>query len=82
GEVPHNVAAPVKPDAVRATPAEKPPVAAKPKEPKPSNDKAAAPKGGPDDPSTMYGKMVKKARDSEAQHKENLVDPVDRSTSK
>jgi hypothetical protein len=30
-----------------------------------------------EDPKTNYGKMVKMARDNEAKHKENLVDPVD-----
>jgi len=30
-----------------------------------------------DAPSSMYGKMIEKARDSEAKHKDNLVDPVE-----
>lgn len=39
---------------------------------------AAKPAPAPSDkPTTMYGKAVKKARDNEGQHKENLVNPAD-----
>ena len=48
-----------------------PPGQAKPADPKP-----AAPSGGPDAPTTNYGKMVKKARDNAAKNKETLVDPA------
>ena len=72
GDAPEAVADAGKPDSKGSSSApSNPPVAAKPADPKP-----AAPAGGPDAPTTNYGKMVKKARDNEAKHKETLVDPA------
>lgn len=44
--------------------------------PPPAQAKPAAPSSGGDAPTTNYGKMVKKAKDNEAKHKETLVDPA------
>jgi hypothetical protein len=77
GEVPVGVPALAKPETIsKSSPEVKPAPVAKPADPKPSEEKPAvsAPR---EDPTTNYGKMVKKARDNEAKHKENLVDPVD-----
>lgn len=80
GRVPANktdfkgeVAKPATKPVAEAKPEPAPP-AAKPTEPKPAEAKPAAPASGP---SSTYGKMVKKARDNEAKHKENLVEPTD-----
>ena len=64
--------------AVKASP---PPATAaaavKPPEQKPADPKPAPPANpNRDNPQSMYGKMVKKARDNEEKHKENLVDPT------
>ena len=79
GEAPSVVA--VKSEPVKEKSETKPSVAAKPSEPKKSPDKPA-PTPNRDDPATAQGKMLKKARESEARHRENLVEPMDRATSK
>ena len=72
GDVPDAAPAPAKGDAKPDAPAP-----ANPSGPaKPADPKAAVPAGGPNAPTTNYGKMVKKARDNEAKHKETLVDPA------
>jgi len=72
GDAPEAAAepAPEQPKANSPAPANPPPQA------KPADPKPAAPAGGPDAPTTNYGKMVKKARDNAAKNKETLVDPA------
>jgi len=63
-----------------SSPADQPaaPAAPAPKAAPAKPAEAAKPAPAPSDkPTTMYGKAVKKARDNEAQHKENLVNPAD-----
>jgi len=48
-------------------------------DPKSVEAKGSAP-ANPENPTSNYGKMVKKARDNVEKHKENLVDPVDNAT--
>lgn len=65
------------PEAVAAAPkAEPKPAPSAPANPPPAQAKPAAPHSGGDAPTTNYGKMVKKAKDNEAKHKETLVDPA------
>ena len=72
GNVPESAASPAK-DEPKANP---PAPASPPTQAKPADPKPAAPSGGPDAPTTNYGKMVKKARDNAAKNKETLVDPA------
>ena len=75
GEAPEG--APAAPAAPKETPKASPPAPTSPSaQTKPADPQPAAPSGGPDAPTTNYGKMVKKARDNEAKHKETLVDPT------
>ena len=53
---------------------------AKPAAPSKPAEAAKSAPGPSDKPTTMYGKAVKKARDNEAQHKENLVNPANEVT--
>lgn len=77
GEVPVGAPVTAKPESISKTsPEVKSAPVAKAADPKPSEAKPAVP-APREDPTTNYGKMVKKARDNEAQHKANLVDPVD-----
>lgn len=71
GEAPVAEAAAAPKEAAKPAAPAQPPAQAKPPDPAP-----AAPAGGPNAPTTNYGKMVKKARDNEAKHKETLVDPA------
>jgi hypothetical protein len=79
GEAPKSVAKPAQSAASKANPdASKPAPVEKPAPAKPAEEKASAPNR--DDPASTYGKMVKKARDNEAKHKDNMVDPTDSAT--
>lgn len=70
------------PKTVQATSAPQPTAPAakeKPAAPSPAERPPAA-SSSTENPSSNYGKMLKKARDNEAKHKENLVDGVENST--
>lgn len=83
GEVPTGAPPPIKSETISKSGTEAKPVPmAKPVDAKAPEGRAATPSPAPtpqrrEDPTTNYGKMVKQARDNEAKHKENLVDPVD-----
>jgi hypothetical protein len=85
GEAPHVPIVAAQPVPVPAAPAPQPaaPVVAKPAETKPAETKPAeakpaanSPVAPANPPTTVLGKAVQKARDTEAKHRENLVDPV------
>jgi hypothetical protein len=80
GEAPAAAALPAKPDIASKPSSEvRTPPATKAADPKPSEEKSTA-SAKREEPTTNYGKMVKQARDNEAKHKENLVEPVDSAT--
>lgn len=57
------------------------PLAPKPADPKPAEVKPATPSpAAVREPTTTYGKAVKKARDNTATHKETMVDPTNELT--
>lgn len=78
GEVPKPAPKPAGNEPAKPREEAKPAASAKPAEPK--APEAKSPPSNREEPTSNYGKMVKKARDNEAKHRENLVDPTDSAT--
>jgi hypothetical protein len=82
GEAPKvAVAAPAaQPESAPAAPAPKPVAPTQTPTPAPAKSAETKPAAPANPPTTLYGKAVQKARENEAKHRENMVDPVDEVT--